>query len=191
MAGLIMAVPAVIPIPYEPDYRTDTISRYAHGQFLASITWAFREGVGLPQDWPRHKRLYAVLHRFDRDGHHLDADRRSTPRTTATSATTPKPSATPHSSRPPWRSATVTPTDQTASSPTRPPPSLSDAAPKRPHCVPALALRRTAEFARRTSRVGRMILSDPLTRQPNGSRSTTTINTPPTVRRRVDQLAGG
>jgi hypothetical protein len=36
-----------------------------------------------------------------------------------------------------------------------------------------------------------MILSDPLTRQPNGSRSTTTINTPPTVRRRVDQLAGG
>jgi hypothetical protein len=74
MAALIMAVPEVIPIRYEPDYRTDTIGRYAHGQFLASITWAFREGVGLPQDWPRHKRLYAVLHRFDRDGHHLDAD---------------------------------------------------------------------------------------------------------------------
>jgi hypothetical protein len=74
MAVLIMAVPEVIPIRYEPDYRTDTIGRYAHGQFLASITWAFREGVGLPQDWPRHKRLYAVLHRFDRDGHHLDAD---------------------------------------------------------------------------------------------------------------------
>jgi hypothetical protein len=51
--------------------------------------------------------------------------RRSTPRTTVTSATTPKPSPTPHSSRPPWRSATLTPTDQTASSPTRPPPSLS------------------------------------------------------------------
>jgi hypothetical protein len=74
MAVLIMAVPEVIPIRYEPDYRTDTIGRYAHGQFLASITWAFREGVGLPRDWPRHKRLYAVLHRFDRDGHHLDSD---------------------------------------------------------------------------------------------------------------------
>jgi hypothetical protein len=71
-----MAVPQVIPIRYEPDYRTDTIGRYAHGQFLASITWAwaFREGVGLPSDWPRHKRMYAVLHRFDPDGHHLDAD---------------------------------------------------------------------------------------------------------------------
>ena len=74
MAVLIMAVPEVIPIRYEPDYRTDAIGRYAHGQFLASITWAFREGVGLPRDWPRHKRLYAVLHRFDRDGHHLDSN---------------------------------------------------------------------------------------------------------------------
>jgi hypothetical protein len=45
----------------------------------------------------------------------------------------------------------------------------------------AVALGRTAEFARRTSRVDRMILSDPLNRQPSGSRSTTTINTPPTV----------
>lgn len=69
-----MAVPEVIPIRYEPDYRTDTIGRSAHGQFLASITWAFRQGVGLPGDWPRHKRLYAVLHRFDQDGHHLDSD---------------------------------------------------------------------------------------------------------------------
>jgi formate hydrogenlyase regulatory protein HycA len=69
-----MAVPDVILIRYKPDHRTDTIGRYADGQFLASITWAFREGVGLPRDWPRHKRLYAVLHRFDRDGHHMDAD---------------------------------------------------------------------------------------------------------------------
>jgi hypothetical protein len=46
MAVLIMAVPEVIPIRYVSDFRTDTIGRYAHGQFLASITWAFREGVG-------------------------------------------------------------------------------------------------------------------------------------------------
>jgi hypothetical protein len=77
MAVLIVAVPEVIPIRYKPDHRTDTIGRYAHGQFLASITWAFRQGVSLgplPRDWPRHKRLYAVLHRFDPDGHHLDSD---------------------------------------------------------------------------------------------------------------------
>jgi hypothetical protein len=74
-----MAVPEIIPIAHEPDYRTSTIGHYAHGQFLASITWAFREdafipGVGLPPDWPEHKRLYAVLHRFDPDGHYVDSD---------------------------------------------------------------------------------------------------------------------
>ena len=35
------------------------------------------------------------------------------PRTTATSATTPRPSPTPPSSRPPWRSASLTPTNST------------------------------------------------------------------------------
>jgi hypothetical protein len=69
-----VAVPEVIPIAYEPDHRTNMIGHYAHGQFLASITWAFREGVGLPPDWPEHQRLYAVLHRFDPDGHHLESD---------------------------------------------------------------------------------------------------------------------
>jgi hypothetical protein len=69
-----MALPEVIPIAYKPEYRTSMIGQYAHGQFLASITWAFREGVFLPPDWPEHKRLYAVLHRFDPDGHHLESD---------------------------------------------------------------------------------------------------------------------
>jgi hypothetical protein len=69
-----MTVPEIIPIARAPNYRTDMIGRYAHGIFLASITWAFREGVGIPEDWPEHKRLYTVLHRFDRDGHHLNSD---------------------------------------------------------------------------------------------------------------------
>lgn len=39
-----MAVPHVIPIAYQPKHRTDSIGRYADGQFLASVTYAFPEG---------------------------------------------------------------------------------------------------------------------------------------------------
>lgn len=35
-----MVVPDIIPIVYEPSYRTDTIGRYNGGQFLASATYA-------------------------------------------------------------------------------------------------------------------------------------------------------
>jgi formate hydrogenlyase regulatory protein HycA len=70
-----MPVPEVIPIAHEPDYRTATIGKFDDGQFLASVTWAYREGYtrswGPPND---HKRIYAVLHTFDAEGHHLDSN---------------------------------------------------------------------------------------------------------------------
>ncbi|MFD5187636.1 hypothetical protein ACFWMU_05665 [Streptomyces sp. NPDC058357] len=69
-----MAVPAIIPIAHEPVYRTDTIGRYSDGQFLASITYAFPEGLVVGDGWEEHKRLYTVLHRFDHEGRHVDSD---------------------------------------------------------------------------------------------------------------------
>ncbi|MFD7133786.1 hypothetical protein [Streptomyces sp. NPDC059894] len=68
-----MAVPDVIPIGYRPKHRTESIGRYADGQFLASITYAFPEGFGLDEGWEEHKRLYTVLHTFDADGRYRDS----------------------------------------------------------------------------------------------------------------------
>jgi hypothetical protein len=56
-----MPLPDVIPIAYEPDFRTDTIGTYADGQFFASVTGARRDEID---------RWYAVLHLFDHDGRH-------------------------------------------------------------------------------------------------------------------------
>lgn len=72
--GFAMAVPEIIPIAHEPGYRTDTIGRYADGQFLASVTYAFPQGYTIGDDWEEHKRLYSVLHHFDHEGRHLDSD---------------------------------------------------------------------------------------------------------------------
>ncbi|WP_307621502.1 hypothetical protein [Streptomyces sp. V3I7] len=69
-----MAVPEVIPIAYEPKHRTETIGRYAGGQFLASITYAFREGYRPDDGWEDHKCLYTVLHLFDAEGRYRDSD---------------------------------------------------------------------------------------------------------------------
>ncbi|MFG3526695.1 hypothetical protein ACGF8B_08120 [Streptomyces sp. NPDC047917] len=69
-----MAVPEIIPIAHEPGYRTDTVGRYADGQFLASVTYAFPQGYTIGDGWEEHKRLYTVLHRFDHEGRHLDSD---------------------------------------------------------------------------------------------------------------------
>jgi formate hydrogenlyase regulatory protein HycA len=69
-----MAVPEVIPIAYEPHGRTEAIGRYADGQFLGSVTYAFPKGFDLGAGWEEHKRLYAVLHTFDPDGGHLDSE---------------------------------------------------------------------------------------------------------------------
>lgn len=69
-----MAVPEVIPIAYEPKHRTETIGRYADGQFLASITYAFPEGFRPDDGWEEHKRLYVVLHTFDAEGRYRDSE---------------------------------------------------------------------------------------------------------------------
>lgn len=69
-----MAVPEIIPIAYKPKHRTERIGRYANGQFLASITYAFPDGYRHDKDWEDAKRLYGVLHRFDFDGRHVDSD---------------------------------------------------------------------------------------------------------------------
>lgn len=69
-----MAVPQVIPIAYQPKQRTETIGRYADGQFLASITYAFPQGFRLDDGWEEHKRLYTVLHTFDADGHYRESE---------------------------------------------------------------------------------------------------------------------
>jgi len=67
-------LPEVIPIKYERDYRTNRIGRYEGGQFFADITGAYQEGVLRDTDWQRQQRMYAVLHRFDADGHHVGSD---------------------------------------------------------------------------------------------------------------------
>jgi hypothetical protein len=69
-----MAVPEVIPIAYEPHHRTEAIGRYADGQFLASVTYAFPEGFRPDDGWEEHKRLYTVLHTFDAEGRYRDSE---------------------------------------------------------------------------------------------------------------------
>ncbi|MET8086022.1 hypothetical protein [Micromonospora sp. NPDC005194] len=69
-----MAIPDLVPIAHEPDYRTSTIGRYDKGQFFGSVTATLDDGGGADDDWYRHKRWYAVLHRFDADGVHTDSD---------------------------------------------------------------------------------------------------------------------
>ncbi|MET8960479.1 hypothetical protein ABZX69_13390 [Streptomyces sp. NPDC004074] len=69
-----MSVPEIIPIAHNPDHRTSTIGRYAEGQFLASITYAFPRGFVPGDGWEEQKRLYVVLHRFDFEGRHIDSE---------------------------------------------------------------------------------------------------------------------
>lgn len=69
-----MAIPEVIPIRHEPGYRTENIGRYDHGQFLASITAAYPPDYRMGPDWLENRRWYAVLHRFDAEGHHTGSD---------------------------------------------------------------------------------------------------------------------
>lgn len=69
-----MAIPDRVPIAHEPDYRTDTIGRYDGGQFFGSVTATLEDGTGGSPDWARHKRWYAVLHRFDAGGAHTGSE---------------------------------------------------------------------------------------------------------------------
>ena len=69
-----MAVPEIVSIAHEPDYRTKTIGQCAGGQFLASITYAFPHGFSACEGWEDQKRLYVVLHQFNSEGWHLRSD---------------------------------------------------------------------------------------------------------------------
>jgi formate hydrogenlyase regulatory protein HycA len=66
-----LAVPQNIKICREEGYHTDRIGTYAGDrQFMAFVTATLRRPV--PADWQAHKRWYAVLHTFNREGEHLD-----------------------------------------------------------------------------------------------------------------------
>ncbi|MFD4875252.1 hypothetical protein ACFWOB_18080 [Streptomyces sp. NPDC058420] len=69
-----MAVPEVIPIAYEPNQRSGAVGRYADGQFLASVTYAFPQGFRPDDGWEEQKRLYTVLHTFDPAGRYRDSE---------------------------------------------------------------------------------------------------------------------
>ncbi|WP_030599988.1 hypothetical protein [Streptomyces fulvoviolaceus] len=69
-----MAVPEVIPIAYEPHGRTQAIGRYAGGQFLGSVAYAFPEGYRPDDGWEEHKRLFSALHVFDAEGRYRDSE---------------------------------------------------------------------------------------------------------------------
>src|ERR1051325_10590107 len=69
-----MEVTEVIPIACQPKHRTESIGRYADGQFLASVTYAFPQGFRLDDGWEEHKRLYTVLHTFDAEGYYRASD---------------------------------------------------------------------------------------------------------------------
>ncbi|MGF1425672.1 hypothetical protein [Kitasatospora sp. LaBMicrA B282] len=77
-----MAIPELIPIAYLPEYRTAMIGHYDHGQFWASLTGAYPQSFDwrtMRAQWREHQRFYAVLHRFDHDGHHVGSDVRRAP----------------------------------------------------------------------------------------------------------------
>ncbi len=68
-----MVIPDLIPVARVPGHRTDTIGRYDHGLFFGYVTGASREGLKDDLDWRNHKPWYAVLHRFDHAGAHVES----------------------------------------------------------------------------------------------------------------------
>lgn len=66
-----MPVPRHIKIAREEDYYTHHLGRCADGrQFMGFVTATIARP---PHAHAGQKRWYAVLHTFDRDGHHLDS----------------------------------------------------------------------------------------------------------------------
>jgi hypothetical protein len=83
-----MAAPDRLFIPWEEDEedRFHLVGRYGDAnQFMAFVTGAYPadwwSGKYPPEYlrtcWPKHKRWYAVLHRFDLDGNHLGTEAKS------------------------------------------------------------------------------------------------------------------
>lgn len=67
-----MPIPERIPMARD-DYHLDRIGRDRDGrQFMAFVAASLPKGPPWPSDLQRHVRWYAVLHRFDADGRHLE-----------------------------------------------------------------------------------------------------------------------
>ena len=66
-----MPVPNKIKINREEEYYTHFIGKTHDGkQFMALIGATLP--TPLPEDWPNHKKWYAVLHTFNSEGRHMD-----------------------------------------------------------------------------------------------------------------------
>ena len=66
-----MAVPKKIKIKRIKDYYTHFVGKTEDGrQFMALIGATLP--IPLPNDWPKHKRWYAILHTFAANGKHLE-----------------------------------------------------------------------------------------------------------------------
>src|SRR5262245_40822448 len=70
----MLTIPERIPVVREEDYYTHSIGHFGHGsQFMGFVTATIPSGP-LSEDWQKHKRWYAVLHKFDSDGRHLETE---------------------------------------------------------------------------------------------------------------------
>jgi hypothetical protein len=69
----IVAVPKSIKVNREEVYHTDRIGKSVRGnQFMGFVTATLP--TPLPKKWQSHKRWYAVLHTFDKNGKHLNTE---------------------------------------------------------------------------------------------------------------------
>ncbi|MEU8251262.1 hypothetical protein [Nonomuraea sp. NPDC048916] len=68
-----MTYPDAIPISREAGYRTDTIGRWARGQFFGSVVSEFDGSIADDGDWNSRRRWYAYLHEFDQEGNYLES----------------------------------------------------------------------------------------------------------------------
>ena len=67
-----MAVPDKIKI-IKDDYRFEFVGKYNfENQFMAFITASLPNSM--PQNWQEHKRWYAIIHKFNSDGIHIDTE---------------------------------------------------------------------------------------------------------------------
>ena len=60
-----MALPTLIPIAHEPDFRTKYIGRYANGQFFGSVHGTDLDGL---------TGITVMLHLFDHAGRYVSSD---------------------------------------------------------------------------------------------------------------------
>ena len=74
-----MAIPERIPVTYFEDYYTSHIGFYNNGkqfwaQIVASIDPNIHNEPRHGDEWHKYKRWYAILHKFDEHGKHLETE---------------------------------------------------------------------------------------------------------------------